>query len=209
MSQPDSDADKRQVIAAFDFDGTITRRDTLLPFLLSASGSYGFLRNLLLEMPTLSAFALRRISNQIAKESLLKRFFEGEHIGTLDELGTRFAHREIPQMLRSTAMDRLKWHQDQGHRCIVISASLDIYVQPWAKSAGFDDVLCSRLAQDENSRILGHLDGLNCFGKEKIRRLRSLVGDLSGMELFAYGDSDGDHALLREADHAFYRSFRE
>jgi HAD superfamily hydrolase (TIGR01490 family) len=209
MPQRCPDGNERQVIAVFDFDGTITRRDTLLPFLLSASNSYEFLRNMLLEMPTLSAFALRRIGNQIAKESLLKRFFKGEHISTLEQKGTRFAQQKVPQMLRSTAIDRLRWHQDQGHRCIIASASLDIYVYPWAKSAGIDDVLCSRLARDADNRVLGRLDGLNCFGQEKIRRLRSLLGDLSGIELFAYGDSDGDHALLREADHAFYRSFKE
>jgi HAD superfamily hydrolase (TIGR01490 family) len=199
--------DGRQVVAAFDFDGTITRGDTLVPFLLSAAGPYRFLSNLVLEAPNLTAYAFRMKSNQSAKESLLKRFFEGEQVSYLEEIGHSFACERIPQMLRSDAIAKLSWHQDNGHHCVLISASLDLYVEPWARSAGFDDVLCSRLARDENNLVIGELDGLNCFGAEKVRRLQRLIGDLANVELFVYGDSDGDLALLREADHAFYKSF--
>lgn len=197
----------RDVVAAFDFDGTITRRDTLVRFLFYSSGSLQFLQNMVLEFPNLATFALRRIDNQSAKESLLSRFFRGRPIDDLMECGNAFAQDRVPALLRPAAMDRVSWHQNRGHRCVLISASLDLYIGPWAASAGFDDVLCSRLAVDGNRRFVGRLEGLNCFGAEKVRRLKTIIGDLSSVELFAYGDSEGDLELLREADHAFFRQF--
>jgi HAD superfamily phosphoserine phosphatase-like hydrolase len=88
---------------------------------------------------------------------------------------------------------------------VVISASLDIYVRPWAIKAGFADVIATHLETREDGRVTGKLSGANCFGAEKVRRLEALLGPRSGYTLYAYGDSRGDKELLLSADYPYYR----
>jgi len=195
----------KPVVAAFDFDGTLTRRDTLLPFLLHALGAPAVMRHALVLAPTLAGYGLGMIRNDVAKERVLTQSFFGTDISVLRDKAARFAEQKLPELIRPEAARRFDWHKKQGHRCVVISASLDIYVQPWALKAGFDDVLASRLETLEDGCITGNLLGENCFGIEKVRRLEALLGSKNDYILYAYGDSRGDKELLSAADYAYYR----
>jgi HAD superfamily hydrolase (TIGR01490 family) len=125
----------------------------------------------------------------------------------LQQEAERFAALTLPGLLRQEALQRFDWHKKHGHRCVVISASLDIYVRPWALQARFDDVIATHLETREDGRVTGKLLGGNCFGIEKVRRLDALLGARSGYTLYAYGDSRGDKELLSAADYAYYRQF--
>lgn len=197
-------ADK-QVVAAFDFDGTLTRRETLLPFLLHTLGAAAVARHALVLSPTLAGYALGLIDNDIAKERVFVRCLGGMRMDELQQEGERFAVYVLPGLLRNEAMQRLEWHKQQGHRCVVISASLELYVRPWAIKAGFDDVIATHLETHEDGCVTGKLSGANCFGVEKVRRLEALLGAREGYSLYAYGDSRGDRELLSSADYAYYR----
>jgi len=195
----------KPVVAAFDFDGTLTYRDTLFPFLLHLTGPARFFLNMLALAPTLAGYGLGMIRNDIAKERVLKRFLAGKHIDSLKSGAVQFAAERLPGLLRIEAMRRLDWHKKQGHQCILVSASLDLYLQPWAVQAGFDHVISSSLETLEDGCITGKLSGANCFGIEKVRRLESLLGNRNRYTLFAYGDSRGDRELLSAADYAYFR----
>ena len=197
------------MVAAFDFDGTLTRRDTLFPFLLHVSGSVIFLIKLIRMTPVLTAYALGLIRNDIAKVKVLRCFLANMQMNKVQQFALQFAEQKLPAMLRPEAMQRLAWHQQQGHRCVVVSASLELYLRPWASSAGFDDIIGSRLEALEDDRTSGRLLGENCFGPEKMRRLEALLGPREGYTLYAYGDSRGDKELLSAADFAFYRKFAD
>lgn len=196
----------RPVVAAFDFDGTITCRDTLRPFLLRLAGWDGLVRGAVPLLPTLLGYGLRLTPNDVAKERVLRRFLGGMDNEALHRAGARYAGEQLPAMVRPAALARLRWHQSQRHRCVVISASIEHYVAPWARSAGFDDVLATRLALDGDGRVTGSYDGANCYGAEKVRRLREVLGVCEDYEIYAYGDSLGDRELLALADHAYYRT---
>lgn len=195
----------KPVVAAFDFDGTLTRRDTLLPFLRETAGVATWLRNLLSLLPMLLTYALGMIANDVAKQRLLARFFAGMRMDQLQAEAERFAVQTVPKLIRPAALRRLAWHQQQGHRCVVISASLDIYVRPWALQAGFEEVIASHLEVLADGRVTGKLSGGNCFAAEKVQRFRALFPDRDNYTLYAYGDSRGDRELLADADFAFYR----
>jgi HAD superfamily hydrolase (TIGR01490 family) len=197
---------KRSIVAAFDFDGTLTYRDTLLPFLLRLAGWGGVLRGAVPLLPTLLGYALRLLPNDVAKERVLRRFLAGMDGEELHRAGERYAQEELPARIRPAALARLQWHQAQGHRCVVISASIEHYVAPWARAAGFDDVIATRLALDGNGRLTGRYDGANCYGVEKVRRLCALLDGCENHEIHAYGDSRGDRELLALADHAWFRT---
>jgi len=193
------------VVAAFDFDGTLTRRDTLLPFLLYMFGATTVMRHTFVLSPTLIGYALGWIRNDVAKERVFARCLAGIKLDTLQQQGERFAMEVLPGLLRKEAMTRLDWHKKQGHRCIVISASLNLYVRPWAIKVGFDDVIASHLEALADGSITGNLSGGNCFGAEKVIRLEALLGPSNEYVLYAYGDSRGDRELLSVADYAYYQ----
>lgn len=197
----------KPVVAAFDFDGTLTRRDTLWPFLLHTLGAVTVVRHALALFPTLAGYALGLIDNGVAKERVFLRCLGGMGRDELQRAAEQFALLILPGLLRYEAMQRLAWHRQLGHRCVVISASLELYVRPWAQSAGFDEVIATRLEIQEDGRISGKLSGANCFGSEKTRRLEALLGEREGYTLYAYGDSRGDRELLSLADYAYYRQF--
>jgi len=195
----------KPVVAAFDFDGTLTYRDTLFPFLLHAAGATAFARQLFALTPTLAGYGLGMIRNDIAKQRVLARFFAGTALDVIRDRAVKFAEHQLPELIRPEAIHRFDWHRRQGHRCIVVSASLDLYVRPWALKMGFDDAIASHLETREDGRVTGNLSGGNCFGIEKVRRLEALLGPRNGYTLYAYGDSRGDKELLSSADYAYYR----
>jgi len=197
----------KPVVAAFDFDGTLTRRDTLFPFLLHVAGPFKFSYKILLLVITLAGYALGLIRNDQAKIKVLTSFLANMEMDALQQYAQQFADQKLPLLLRSEAMQRLEWHRNQGHRCVVVSASLEIYLRPWASKAGFNDIVGSRLETRADGRTTGNLLGENCFGPEKLRRLEALLGSPDGYTLYAYGDSRGDKELLSAADYPFYKKF--
>jgi len=134
---------------------------------------------------------------------------KGCHESEISAKGKEFARHILPALLKPEGMQRLRWHQQQNHRCILVSATLDSFLAPWSQQVGFNDLICSKLAADERHVISGKLEGLNCWGAEKVRRLELLLGPRAAYTLYAYGDSRGDRELLAFADHAFYRTFEE
>jgi 4-hydroxybenzoate polyprenyltransferase len=126
----------------------------------------------------------------------------------LERLATAFARDRLPRMMRPEALERLAWHRAQGHRCVLLSASPTVYVAPWARAAGFDEVIATELGYDARGCATGGFDGANCRGEEKVRRLQALLGDLGRYKLHGYGDSPGDRPFLALCAEAHYRPFR-
>lgn len=199
---------ERTVVAIFDFDGTLTRGDTLLPFLRYAVGTPAFLFRLVIVLPVLAAMVLRLVDRDRAKERVLRSFLGGMPAGELARRGADFAREKLPRLVRPEALQQLAWHRAHGHRCALASASPEIYVEPWARAAGFDDVVASALEYDTAGRATGRLAGGNCRAQRKLRRLESLYGDLRELIAYGYGDTRDDLPFLEHCTHPSYRSFR-
>ena len=195
------------VVAVFDFDGTLTKRDSFLPFLQIVVGRWRFYWGLLLMSPVLAGYALKLIPNWQAKEALLTYFLKGLTEAKLQQLGQRFATQKLSKLLRPEALERLRWHQEQDHQTLLLSASLEAYLFPWAQIMEFDGVIGTKL-EVQNGRLTGRICGKNCYGSEKVQRLIALMGDLGNYCIYAYGDSRGDLELLGVANYPYYRRFR-
>jgi phosphatidylglycerophosphatase C len=180
-----------RTVAAFDFDGTLTRRDTLLPFLTSMVGWRRVVRALGPEAATLAR------DRDAAKERLLVRLLNGVPDNDLRAAGTAFAStvRVSPEM-----QARLAWHRREGHEIVIVSAALDAYLLDVSRTLGVDQTLCTSIEVDEAGNCTGRLLGGNCRGPEKAKRLRAHLGD-GEIVLWAYGDSRGDREMLALADH--------
>lgn len=198
----------KKIVAAFDFDKTLTDRETTLQFLLYSEGKWRTGLKILKLLPDLIGFQLGLKTRQEVKEKLLQAFFRGKSREEMNELGLKFANERIPYFIKPDGLKKLRWHQKQGHVCLLVSASIGVYLKPWAHLQKFDHLLCSEL-EYQNERVTGQLLGLNCWGPEKKERLLKLLGDKNEFILYAYGDSRGDQELLEIADYPFYRTFQE
>lgn len=192
-----------QVVAAFDFDGTLTRGDTLMPFLARGLGWPQFLLALLTCAPWLVGYALRLVPNDVAKQRLLLATLKGRSLAEIDEWTTRWLKADFSARLRPDAMARLKWHLDQGHCCVMVSASPDIYLQHVARQLGFDGLLCTEMAV-QGERLTGLMRTPNCHGAQKVVRLKAWLDerfgpDAAGLMIYAYGDTAGDFPMLQMA----------
>jgi phosphatidylglycerophosphatase C len=196
--------DKR-VIAVFDFDGTITTRDTLPVFIRFAVTLAHLLKGTMYMAPFVLLFKLKIIPNYTAKERLFKTFFKGISIDRFNELSEKFI-TNIEKIVNPVALEKIKWHQQMGHEVIIISASVENWIRPWANKYGIDTVLATGLQLDNNI-ITGNFLTKNCHGAEKVTRLLAAYADRDNYTLYAYGDSNGDKELLAAADHSFYRKF--
>lgn len=191
-------------VAYFDFDGTLTTGDTFLPFLKWVKGPVGYWLKLLQASPYLVAYVLKLMANDKAKEAVLKVFLAGVQQAQLQRFGDTFAAEFIGTMLRPEGMQKLAWHQAQGHDCVLVSASFDIYLAQWAKAQGFSAYLTSSL-QVESGAVTGALAGDNCFGEEKVRRIQTwLTQEAREPALsYAYGDTKGDLPMLRSVKQGY------
>lgn len=191
-------------VAAFDFDGTLSRRDTLFGFLRFACGETALMGALARTVPTVvRSRAGRRTGGpelrDAGKERLLHALFRGREESWLHERGEAWGRR-LPPKLRPDMLRRLSWHRERGHRLIIVSASLQTYLDHIGAELGFDEVIGVRL-EAEGGVLTGRLVGPNVRGPEKEVRLRGLLADSEHGPIWAYGNSSGDRELLAMADH--------
>ncbi len=211
MSKPSEPAtepteEDHPVVAVFDFDGTLTRRDSLLPFLWQIAGPTAFIWNALVLLPTLLQYAVGILENGPAKERVLGQFLAGKPTGEIQAVAESFAAERIPSLLDLEAVRCLRWHQEQGHMTVLVTASPELYARPWAEAEGFDKAIGTCL-ETKDGVFTGQFATPNCHGPEKTRRLEAEGPDLRGATIYAYGNSRGDRELLGMADRGFYRSF--
>jgi HAD superfamily hydrolase (TIGR01490 family) len=196
-------------VAFFDFDGTLTTGDTLMPFLKYVVGAPTYYAKLVLLSPVLAAYFAKLLRNDIAKQIMLKSYLAGYHIDKLFELGQRFSEEIIPTMLRPEGMERLRWHQEHGHECVLVSASLDVYLNAWAKPTQFSEVICTSLQENNNRRASGKIGGKNCYGEEKLVRIQKWESKISQTKRYAYGDTSGDIPMLIYVDYGYLWNNKE
>lgn len=192
-------------LALFDFDGTLTNRDTLLEFLKFYVGPVRFYIGMTVCSPFLVAYKLGILRNWKAKERVLTYFLRGEEYNEFLSKGRTYALQHIPLIIKQKAMDRLLWHQEAGDRIIVVSASIAAWIEPWTEKHGVE--LISTFLQLKDGRLTGKLQGKNCYGPEKVRRLEEIITVSDYDEIFVYGDSRGDREMLAYGTTPFYRKF--
>ena len=184
-------------VFAFDFDGTLTTRDTLIAFIRYACGTPRFLFGFLLHAPLLVLMKLRLYSNGKAKQRVFSWFFKGMTIETFDALCQDFA-RTHRHLLRPDTVRILEQALTERAEVLIVSASIDNWVQPFFPSV----TILGTQVEVIDGRLTGRFLTPNCYGQEKVRRILALHPDRSAYHLTAYGDSRGDRELLAFADDA-------
>lgn len=189
----------------FDFDGTITTDDSLIKFVRFVVGDAKFIWGMTLLFPMLIAYKLKLFPNYKAKQHMFSYFFKGMSEKKFMQVANEYSLEHINTILRPKAMNKIEWHKEQGHKVVVVSASIECWLKPWCDKNGLD--LISTKIEIKDGLVTGKFLSKNCYGIEKANRVQD-VYDLNEYEhIYAYGDSRGDKELLELADESFYKPF--
>lgn len=208
------------MVAAFDFDGTLTDGGSVWRFLVATVGVRRVLTAAgLLVVKLALAAAFGDGAADSAKEALFKRTLRGLGEKELAAKAQRFGLEHYLRHARADVRARLEWHRGRGHKLVIVSASPDLYVSAVGKELDVDEVVATKLEVGPDGLLTGGYDGKNCRGEQKLERLEHWVttsllsrrsGDAANVAsapdaaekpyLWAYGNSAGDRALLEAAD---------
>ena len=194
-------------LALFDFDGTITTKDSLVDFIQYATGKSTYYVGLLKLSPMLVAYTFKLIPNHIAKEKLIGHFFKDWDINLFQKLAEQYSSEQIDKITRPKATEKIKWHQEQGHKVVMVSASMECWLEAWCDMQNIE--LISTQLEMRDNKLTGKFVTKNCYGIEKANRVKKAYNLSDYDYVYAYGDSHGDKELLALADESFYKPFRD
>ncbi|MBF0366588.1 MAG: HAD-IB family phosphatase [Oligoflexia bacterium] len=198
-------------IALFDFDETITSKDTLVLFLRFVLGTKRFYCYLCLLSPWITLYFLGIYPNYKLKILFLRFCFRSYKVSEFKMVAKKFAlSTELKQVIRENALAKIHWHKAQGHRVIVVSATLKEYLSWWCEQQQLE-LLATEITFSNDQMGDGfHLN--NCYGEEKVQRTKLYLGisdkhpaSRNHYYLYAYGDSQGDRELLAFANEGHYQ----
>lgn len=194
-------------VVAFDFDGTLTVRDSFTAFLKWRVGPARYNRGMVRLFPAAVSYLRHRNRGRI-KAAAVREFLAGVPREQLEAEARAFAEVMAPRLLRPDAVRTWRRWGQRHAKLVIVTASPDIVVAPFARGLGADLLIGTELAFDENDRVVGAFLGPNCRGAEKVRRLQDVFGPDLRLAA-AYGDTSGDREMLAIADEAGYRVFQE
>ncbi len=195
-----------QPIVAFDFDGTLTTRDSFTLFVAWRAGPIRYRWGLLRLAPEIVLYPILRDRGRL-KASAIREFLSDLTVPQLAESAEAFAQSWTERLLRPDALAAWRRWRDQGALMVIVTASPEVLIAPFARRLGADHLIGTQLAVDENDRITGALKGQNCRGPEKARRLMDQFGTDLALAA-AYGDTGGDREMLAMAATRGYRVFK-
>jgi phosphatidylglycerophosphatase C len=194
---------KRLVL--FDFDGTITTKDTFIEFIRFYHGNFRFASGFGLMLPILILYKFKIIPNWKAKEIVLTWFFKGQETVHFNRICGEFSRSILPRLIRPGALAELKKYGNDSE-VVVVSASAENWVSSWCQENNVK-IIATQL-ESIDGKLTGKINGKNCFGEEKAIRIRERYSLATYDEIIAYGDSSGDKEMLALANKHFYKPFR-
>lgn len=212
---PDTPDDDRPVkpLIVFDFDGTLTTKDTFVGFMKFYHGTARWYAKMVPLAGTFAAYKLGRIDRHAVKDAVVGAAFGGETITAVRESAKAYARDVIPALIRPDGQARLDRRLAEaaagGPEVVICSASISPYLESYLHPLGVETIVACELAVDKLGLCTGELDGFNVWGENKMKALRERFGSHRIHLLESYGDSTGDRAILEAADAAFWRPFRD
>lgn len=184
-----------KTLALFDFDNTLYAKDSLLEFTKFHKGNRAFGVGILRLFPYLCGLKLRLLNNEKVKLKYFAYFFRNTDSEVFSAAAKTFALENIPKSLNPKVFAEFRKHLDSGHDVYIVTASPADWIAPW--SAAFGVPVIGTKLDIENGKITGKFNSANCFGPEKVNRIKEIV-DLDGYDsIVVYGSGKGDSEMLK------------
>lgn len=190
-------------LALFDFDGTITSKDTMLEFIAHLRGRKALWFGLLITSPVLLLGRSGLLPSKIAKEMFLKRSFKGLTKEQIEASAEVFTEEVLPTLLREDALEEIARHKSLGHDVAIVTASCSLWVEKWAVEKYNTTLIATQL----NDNLEGGIKGDNNNGPKKVENIVSIYDLNTYDHIYAYGDSRGDAEMMKLAHTSYYRFF--
>jgi len=190
-------------LALFDFDKTITDRDTFFDFLSFACGKAKVIFVTILLLPLFPFYIAGVIDGGKFKEAFFKILIAGWSFGKIERKAREYSAGNLKKIVRNSALEEIKKHKEKGADVAIVSASPSVWIKFFAQEQGVD-LLATELELIDDV-VTGRLKGRNCRGKEKVARIKKEYDLSKYTNIFAYGDSSGDKEMLELANHKYYR----
>jgi phosphatidylglycerophosphatase C len=194
-------------IAFFDFDGTITTKDSFLEIIKYSHGKKKFILGFYVRnFFYLVFFKIGFISNQLAKEKVLRYFYKKMTPAQFQSMADEFARTELPKLVRPKALEEIKKLKENGAEVVIVSASAENWIREWCRALNLQ--LVATQLEVKNDRITGRINGRNCHGEEKVERIKAKYNLSDYREIYCYGDTSGDKPMLALGTKRFFKPFR-
>ncbi|WEK69810.1 MAG: HAD family hydrolase [Candidatus Chryseobacterium colombiense] len=188
----------------FDFDGTLTYKDTMfmyLKFYNPAKYHIQFLRH----VPLFILLKLKLAQTEKVKKSFIGSILKGQSQEKIEKKSKQFFERHYPKIVRENALDFINNIDRNNTQSLLVTASLDIWTKPFADA--FQMQLISTRAEFKNGIFTGNFIGKNCNGKEKLERIKEEIDHKKYDKIIAFGDTSGDKPMLKWANEGHYQFF--
>ena len=185
-------------LALFDFDGTLTTKDSLEEFVKFAVGKPSYYFKLALFSPIFFLYKIKIMDNSYAKELLFRLYFHKINEDEFKAVAQEYGETKINDIIREDIYEKFLQHIQDGDKVLIVSASIRSWLQPWADKHKVE-LLCTELAFKDKI-FTGHFATINCHGKEKLRRVQAHLNLDDYEKIYTYGDSSGDDSILAIAD---------
>jgi len=192
-------------LALFDFDGTITKKDSLLHFTRYAVGAAKYYTGITRLLPVLILHKLGGLPSQTTKNIFLTCFFKGGSVEDFNYKCEAYANNDLKEIVHAAAIEKINWHKQQQHRVIVVSASPEDYLAKWCASVNIECI--STKLQKKGGVLTGKVEGTNCNGNEKAKRIKNYLNIAAYSEVYGYGNSGGDKEMLALCTKKNYKPF--
>lgn len=195
------------VVAIFDFDGTITLEDTFRDFFVWNFGRIRTFFAYLIFSPLIFLYIIGLVRNDVPKIFLFSLFFRGKDYSYFKKLCEDYSCNRLPSILNKCALQKIEWHKENLHTLVIVSASFAEWIEPWAIGQGFSFVIGANPNKDQSNILSGKFQRPCPYGVEKLRRLQEFGVNFEVDVTYVYGDSKGDKEILEVASYAFFKYF--
>ena len=188
----------------FDFDGTLTYKDTMflyLKFYDSSKFRFQFLKHI----PLFILLKLKLANAEKVKKSFISSILKGQSKNRIEKKSQQFFEQFYPDLFRENALEFIKNIDRENTECLIVSASLDIWVKPFADH--FKMNLLATRAEFKNDIFTGNFIGKNCNNAEKVNRIKEAIAGKKFDKTLAFGDTSGDKEMLAWANESHFEFF--
>jgi len=188
----------------FDFDGTITYKDTMFMYLRFYDPAR-FRMQFLRHVPLFILLKLKLAETEKVKKSFIGSILKGQTQEKIEKKAQQFFEQHYPKIVRENALDFIQNMDRESTKSLLVTASLDIWAKPFAEALQMQ--LVATKAEFRNGIFTGNFIGKNCNGKEKLVRIQEEIHGSKFDKIIAFGDTSGDKYMLRWANEGHYQFF--